>query len=129
MNQHIIEVDESVERALRQEALHGRHDLLGDLRGGIHARQVIAEINLDKSIKALGQQTWTNDDFEMRLEAVVHGEGFHALALKEGTYDCWDTNQSDMLEFYQRRNPELRINHKSPRTMISLAGKYTPPRS
>jgi hypothetical protein len=128
-NEFLFEVDESVERALREESLDGKKSLLDDLRGGTHARAVIAEMNHVNALRAAGEQAFdTHNDFEFRLDGVLHGNGFHAIAMQEGTYDVWDTEQSDRLDWIKRRFPENRIKHRSQRAMILVGNKYGPPR-
>lgn len=128
-NDYLFEVDESVERAMHEECLDGKMDLMADMMRGHHARTVIAEINHAKTLKAVSEQTWNPDnDFQFELQGVMHGQGFHQKALEAGTYDIWDTNQSDYLDWTKKRFPENRLRHRSQRTTIVVADKYSPPR-
>lgn len=128
MREYLLPVDESVERAMREETLDGRRTLMDDLREGRHARAVVAEINHARQIKALGEQSWVDGDFEFRLEGVFHGAGFHAFADQEGTYECWDGN--DVTDYMARKHPETRPRLRPRKTTVVVAGKYAgvPPR-
>jgi len=126
-NDYLIPVDESIERAMREEALHGKCDLLGDLRGGIHARSVIAEMNHRNSLRHIRDQAMPDDDFEFRLEGILHGNGFHQIAMQEGTYDVWNTDQSDRLKWIQNRFPENKVKLRARNATILVGTKYGPP--
>lgn len=127
-NPHLFEVDESVERALRDDrCLGGKFDLMTDMLRGHHARTVIAEMNHLNQIKAAGEQTFDSDsEFKFELDTIMHGQGFHTLAMQEGTYDCMADD--DYLNFLKRKHPEMRIKARSRKTTIVVGEKYGPPR-
>jgi hypothetical protein len=114
-NDRLFEVDESVARAMREECVDGRMSLLDDLRGGIHARAVISEMQHARNAKHIGEHTAAAGDIEMRLTNVFHGAGFHQLAMQEGTYDCWDDD--DFINWRGRRFAETRVKY-TPRNAI-----------
>jgi hypothetical protein len=115
-NDRLFEVDESVARAMRDECVDGRMSLLDDLRGGIHARAVISEIQHAQSAKHRGEHTVAAGDIEMRLTHVMHGAGFHQLALKEGTYECWDDD--DFTNWGPRRAGDVQVKYTPRNTII-----------
>lgn len=127
MNEYLIPVDESITRALQEETLDGKKSLLDDLRGGIHARSVIAEMNHRNSLRHIRDQAMPEDDFEFRLEGIMHGNGFHQIAMQEGTYDVWDTDQSDRLEWIKKKFPENKVKLRPRNATILVGTKYGPP--
>lgn len=126
-NECLFEVDESVERAMREECVDGRMSLLDDLRGGVYARAVISEIENAKRAKHRGEHSVACGDIELRLTHVMHGAGFHALAMEEGTYECWD--HEDFINFGPRKEGDIQVKY-TPRTtsllMPGLAFKTSP---
>lgn len=128
MINEVFQVDESVERALREErSLGGKHDLMQDLVRGNHARAVISEMNHLNALKAAGEQIVNSkDDFEFRLEAILPAAGFHHVGLQE-SYEAWDEG-SDYLDYIKRKFPENRIKERSSRCMVTVGSKYGPPK-
>lgn len=125
---HLLEVDESIERALRETSLDGKHDLMQDLVRGNHARTVIAEINHTNNLKEAYQQSFdSRSDFEFQLEAILPAASFHLAAQNEGSYELFDTDKSDYVEWVKRRFPENKIRQQSKRTLITVGNKYGPP--
>lgn len=118
---HILQVDESVERVMREECLHGRMCLLDDIRGGIHARNVISELNHTMLAKARGEHAPVDGDFEFRFIGSVHGAGFHAVAGQYDDYGIWGPD-SDRLEWGMKRFPETRVKHTPRRTSLLMPG-------
>lgn len=118
-NPYIIPVDESLERAMRDSGL------FDDMRRGHQARAVVADLNHGQQIKQLGEQTWSEmDGLDFRLEAVMHGTGYHTLALNEGTYDCW--NDDGFVKDRIRLRPEMAPRVRSRRTMVTVPGFKRP---
>ena len=113
---HILQVDETVERELRDTRLGGRATLLDDLRRGHHARTVVAEMNHAQQLRRLGEHTNAGQGCEFRLEAAMHATGFHALGEAYG-YDAWD--DEDFVRWRIKRFPELRVRYR-PRTTTVL---------
>ncbi len=102
---------------MRDECVDGRMSLLDDLRGGIHARAAISELNHARMAKHRGEHTVAGGDIEMRLTNVFHGAGFHQLAMQEGTYDCWD--DADFIDWRGKRFKETQVKY-TPRTTSLL---------
>lgn len=102
---------------MRDECVDGRMSLLDDLRGGIHARAVLSEIQLARNAKHRGEHSVACGDIEMRLTHVMHGAGFHRLAEQEGTYECWD--DEGFINYGPRKESDVRVKY-TPRTTSLL---------
>lgn len=125
MEDNLFPVDESLERALREErGVGGKFDLMTDMVRGHHARAVIAEMEHANQIKRMGEHSWVDGDFEFRPEAVLHGNGFHSLAMLNGGYDA--LNDEEFLRDLFRKHPEAKVRTRPRRTTIVVGSKYGP---
>lgn len=119
-NEYLLPVDESVERAMRDEHVDGRMSLMDDLKRGHQARAVISELEHARRAKFRGEHTVAGGDIEMRLTNIFHGVGFHQLALQEGTYDCW--NDDDFIDWRGKRFGETRVKYTPRTTSVLVQG-------
>ncbi len=119
-NSCLFEVDESLERAVRDERLDGRKALMDDLRGGLQARATISNLELARRAKHRGEHSVACGDIEFRLTHVMHGAGFHQLALDEGTYECWD--HDDFINFGPRKEADVSVKYTPRKTSLLVQG-------
>lgn len=102
---------------MRDECVDGRMSLFDDLKRGHHARLVVSELEHSKRAKHRGEHSVACGDIEMRLTHVMHGAGFHQLAMQEGTYDCMDDD--DFINWGPRKAGDVQVKY-TPRTTSLL---------
>ena len=114
--------DESLERALLEERLDGRQELVKDIFHGFHARALLGE----RQRRQVEYQV-LKGDMEIQFLGDIPADTFHILGDREG-YGMW--NDPDELKKIIKKDGQ---NHKyvpKPQfftdSRLFTAGKYTP---